>query len=256
MANQFARYPSLAGKSVLITGGGSGIGATMVERFLLQGSRVAFLDLDQTESEKLVARLSTAGETAPVFVACDITDIAALRGSIASIEEMWGAIDVLVNNAARDDRHNWEQVTPEYWDAAMAVNLRHHFFAIQAVAPGMRTRGSGSIINMSSISWVIPSTGLPAYITAKAAIVGLTRTMAHELGAAGIRVNCILPGGILTERQRRLWWTPEYEQEILGNQCIKRILTPDDVTSMVLFLASEEGSAITNQSYVVDGGWV
>ena len=256
MAHQFARYPSLSGKTVLISGGGSGIGATMVERFLEQEAKVTFLDVDQRESEKLVERLGTSKAAVPAFIACDVTDIAALRSSIVAAEQAMGAIDVLVNNAARDDRHNWEQVTPEYWDNAMAVNLRHHFFAIQAVAPGMRTRGSGSIINMSSISWVIPSTGLPAYITAKAAIAGLTRTMAHELGGAGIRVNCILPGGILTERQRRLWWTPEYEEEILGNQCIKRILTPDDVASMVLFLASEDSSAVTNQSYVVDGGWV
>jgi NAD(P)-dependent dehydrogenase (short-subunit alcohol dehydrogenase family) len=163
---------------------------------------------------------------------------------------------VLVNNAARDDRHKFADVTPEYWDERMAINLRHHFFAIQAVVPRMAAAGGGSIINMSSIAWKIPSTGLPAYVTAKAAIVGLTRTIAHELGAFNIRVNCVLPGAIATERQRRLWYTPEYLEEILSAQALKRTLVPEDVARLVLFLAADDSEAITNQSYVIDGGWV
>jgi len=253
--NSFAQYPSLQKKAVLITGGGSGIGAAMVEHFAEQGAQVAFFDLSSDASLKLVERLTPVTEPAPIFLHCDVTDTPALQESIRKVEERLGRIDVLVNNAARDDRHRWEEVTPEFWNASMAVNLHHHFFAIQAVANGMRVRGSGSIINMSSIAWLIPSTGLPAYVAAKAAIVGLTRTMAHELGEAGIRVNCVLPGGILTERQRRLWWTPEYEHEIMSNQCIKRTLTPDDVARLILFLAADDSSAITNQSYIVDGGW-
>jgi len=172
------------------------------------------------------------------------------------MEDRLGAVRILVNNAANDDRHKLSEVTPEYWDNRMAVNLRHHFFAIQSVVPGMRAAGGGSIINMSSIAWMIPSTGLPAYVTAKAAIVGLTRAMAHELGEANIRVNSVLPGAILTERQRRLWWTPEYEAEIMKRQALKQSVRPEDVARTVLFLGSADSSAITNQSYIVDGGWV
>ncbi|WP_158751935.1 SDR family NAD(P)-dependent oxidoreductase [Acidobacterium sp. S8] len=253
---RFARYPSLRGKGVLITGGGSGIGASMVEHFALQGAKVAFLDLVRGPSEELVESLSEIAEYAPLFLPCDLTDISALKQAIQGAEKTLGLIEVLVNNAANDERHAWEDVTPEYWDKMMAVCLRHQFFAMQAVAPGMKTRGQGSIINMSSISWMIPSTGLPAYVTAKAGIVGLTRTMAHELGPSGVRVNCVLPGAILTERQRRLWWTPEYENEILNGQSLKRSLMPEDVSRLVLFLAADDSSAITNQSYIVDGGWV
>jgi NAD(P)-dependent dehydrogenase (short-subunit alcohol dehydrogenase family) len=255
-SQQFATYPSLQGRLVLVTGGASGIGASMVEHFAAQGSQVAFLDLDQDAAGKLVRNISALGSAAPVFLRCDLTDIAALRAAIAEIHNRFGAIRVLINNAANDDRHKFAEVTPEYWDDRMAVNLRHQFFAIQAVAPNMASAGGGSIINMSSISWMIPSTGQPAYIAAKAAIVGLTRTMAHELGAKNIRVNSVLPGSILTERQRRLWLTPEYEAEILASQALKRSLLPEDVARLVLFLASDDSSAITNQAYVIDGGWV
>jgi D-xylose 1-dehydrogenase len=252
----FASYPSLQSRIVLISGGASGIGATMVEQFARQGSRVAFLDIASDLGQQLVDRLTPASTHAPVFLACDLTDISALRSGIDEIASNMGPIEVLVNNAANDSRHSYAELTPEGWDAAMAVNLRHQFFAIQAVAPGMMANGTGSIINMSSISWVIPSIGMPAYVTAKSAIIGLTRTMSHELGASNIRVNAVLPGAILTERQRRLWWTPEYESEIMRNQSLKRHLTEEEVARLVLFLAADDSSAITNQSYIVDGGWV
>ena len=254
--DRFARYPSLSEKVVLITGGGSGIGASMVKHFARQGAKVAFLDLAEDISRELVKNLTLRAQHSPLFIRCDLTDISALQSSIREAEAKLGSVEVLVNNAANDERHKWEEITPEYWDRMMEVNLRHHFFAIQGVAPGMKTRGQGSIINMSSISWMIPSTGLPAYVTAKAGIVGLTRTMARELGTSGIRVNCVLPGAILTEKQRRLWWTPEYEKQIMTGQSIKRALVPDDVSRLVLFLAADDSSAITGQNYIVDGGWV
>ena len=256
MATSFALYPSLRERLVLVTGGATGIGAAVVEQFALQGSHVVFLDVDATSSAQLIADLSTRCTHAPVFLPCDLTDIAALRAAVAQAEADHGAVHVLVNNAASDDRHAYSDVTPEYWDARMAVNLRHQFFAIQAVAPRMTAAGGGSIINMSSIAWRIPSTGMPAYVTCKAAIVGLTRTMAHELGKSNIRVNCVLPGAILTERQHRLWWTPEYEAEIFANQALKRSLAPEEVARLVLFLAADDSAGITNQSYVIDAGWV
>src|SRR6266702_3976488 len=256
VSNQYARFPSLQARPVLITGGASGIGAAMVEEFSLQGAKVAFLDVVTGPAEKLIRSLDGRSAHQPLFVQCDITDIDALQTAIRRVESHLGTIRVLVNNAANDDRHDVKDVTPEYWDNRMNVNLRHHFFTIQALSPGMKSAGGGSITNMSSIAWMIPSTGLPAYVTAKAAIVGLTRAMAHELGEANIRVNSVLPGAVLTERQRRLWWSPEYEKEIMGRQALKRNLMPDDVARLVLFLASDDSSAITNQSCVVDAGWV
>jgi len=256
IADRFATYPSLQDRAVLITGGGSGIGASMVEHFARQGAKVAFLDIWEEASKNLVVDLSNSVKHPPLFQLCDLRDIHSLRESIRQAENQLGAVEVLVNNAASDERHAWQDVTPEYWKQLMEVNLHHHFFAIQAVAPGMQARGQGSIINLSSISWMIPSTGLPAYVTAKAGIVGLTRTMAHELGPSGIRVNSVLPGAILTEKQQRLWWTPEYEREILASQALKRPLMADEVARLVLFLAADDSSAITNQSYVVVGGWV
>jgi NAD(P)-dependent dehydrogenase (short-subunit alcohol dehydrogenase family) len=253
---RFAKYPSLRERVVLVTGGATGIGAAVVEEFALQGSRVAFLDIDMNASSRLIADLSTRCSHIPVFLACDLTDIGALRAAVAQVEATHGAVHALVNNAASDDRHSYSDVTPEYWDGRMAINLRHQFFAIQAVAPRMIAAGGGSIINMSSIGWMIPSTGMPAYVTCKAAIVGLTRTMAHELGKSNIRVNSVLPGAILTERQRRRWWTPEYETEIMASQALKRSLAPEEVARLILFLAADDSGAITNQCYVVDGGWV
>ncbi len=254
--NRFARYPSLRDKVVLVTGGGSGIGASIVEHFALQGAKVALLDIAAEQSSQLVNDLASRCRRPPLFLYCDLTDIPALRKSVAQVEAQLGAVRVLVNNAASDDRHSFADVTPEYWDERMAVNLRHQFFAIQAVAPGMEAAGGGSIINMSSIVWKIPETGLPAYATAKAAIVGLTRTMAKELGGSNIRVNCVMPGAIMTERQKRMWLTPEYEAEIRDAQCLKRHLMPEDVSRLVLFLAADDSESITNQSYIVDGGWV
>jgi NAD(P)-dependent dehydrogenase (short-subunit alcohol dehydrogenase family) len=251
-----AQYPSLQNTVVVITGGASGIGAAMVEHFAMQGARVAFLDITKDSAASLITKLSSAVPTQPAFFKCDLTDIPALRSTIKKIETQFGAIRVLVNNAASDDRHNFAEVTPDYWDERLKVNLRHHFFAMQAVVPGMAQAGGGSIINMSSISWMIPSTGLPAYITAKAGIVGLTRTLSRELGGSNIRVNCISPGAIMTERQRRLWMTPEYLAEIMRSQSIKRELIPDDVAKLVLFLSSDDSSAITGQNFVIDGGWV
>ncbi len=252
----FASYPSLRGRPVLITGGGSGIGASLVEHFARQGAQVAFLDIAVEESERLAGSLASRCEYPPAFLACDLTDIVALRAAVAAVEARFGGVRVLVNNAANDDRHKFSEVTPEYWDQCMAVNLRHQFFAIQAVADRMAGAGGGSIVNLSSISWMVPSTGQPGYVTAKAGIVGLTRTMAHELAPRNIRVNAVLPGSIVTERQERLWLTPEYSARILAAQALKRRLLPPDVARLVLFLAAEDSAAITNQSFVVDGGWV
>jgi NAD(P)-dependent dehydrogenase (short-subunit alcohol dehydrogenase family) len=253
---RFASYPSLAGRTVLITGGGSGIGAAMVEQFAMQGSRVAFLDVADQVSRELVERLAPRCAHRPVFRHCDLTEITALRDAVAAVAAACGAPKVLVNNAGSDDRHTFAEVTPEYWDHRIAVNLKHQFFAAQAVAPGMRDAGGGSIINMSSIAWMIPSGNLSVYTTSKAAIVGMTRSLAHDLGDAGIRVNCVLPGAILTERQRRLWMSPEYEREVLSRQCIKRHILPEEVARLVLFLAADDSEAMTNQNYIIDGGWI
>ena len=256
MPGGFAIYPSLRDRVVLITGGGSGIGATLVEQFALQGSKVAFLDIAVDASRKLVESLSVRCAHAPLFLQCDLTDIKVLQTAVRKVKEQIGPVQVLVNNAANDDRHQFSEVTPEYWDDRMAVNLRHQFFAAQAVAPGMVAAGHGSIINMGSISWMVALPGLPVYLTAKAAIMGMTRALARELGPAGVRVNCVAPGAIMTERQRRLWVTPEYRAEILAKQCLKRELVPEDVARLVLFLGADDSSAMTNQAYVVDGGWL
>jgi D-xylose 1-dehydrogenase len=251
-----ASYPSLRDVCVLVTGGATGIGAALVEQFAVQGSRVAFFDLDEAGAGKLIEAISPRVAYSPIFLRCDLTDTAALRMAVKEVESQLGAIRTLVNNAANDDRHRFAEITPEYWDQRMDINLRHHFFAAQAVVLGMTRAGGGSIINMSSIAWMIPSTGLPAYVTAKAGIVGLTRTLAKELGSANIRVNAVSPGAIMTERQRRLWMTPDYIAEIMQRQSLKRELLPDDVARLVLFLASEDSSAITGQNFVIDGGWV
>jgi NAD(P)-dependent dehydrogenase (short-subunit alcohol dehydrogenase family) len=252
----FATYPSLRGRSVFVTGGATGIGASIVEHFARQGSRVAFLDVQDEEGRGLVERLRPAVETAPVYFYCDLARVLELKAVVSEAVTALGGVDVLVNNAANDQRHRIEDVTEEYFDQSIAVNLRPQFFMIQSVLPAMKKAGRGSIINMSSISWIIPSTGVPVYVTTKAAVVGLTRTMAHELGPAGIRVNAVLPGAIATEKQKRHVYTPEYKSEIMASQALKRDILPEDVARLVLFLGADDSSAITNQSYIIDGGWV
>lgn len=252
----WATYPSLEGRVVVVTGGATGIGAAIVEGFAAQQAQAVFLDVQEDAAAELSARLEKNGSKRPVFFPCDLTRADQLQETVSEILSRFGTIDVLVNNAANDVRHRIDEVTPESWDRMMAVNLKHQFFMTQAVVPAMRRAGRGSIINMSSISWVIPSTGVPVYVTAKAAIVGLTRTLAHELGGDNIRVNCVMPGAIATERQRRLWLTEEYKTEVLKRQALKRLIEPEEVARLVMFLASDDSAAITNQSYVIDGGWV
>jgi D-xylose 1-dehydrogenase len=250
----FATYPSLSNRTVLITGGASGIGEKLVEAFAAQSAQVIFLDIQDEAANALIHRLQQQGAPNPTYFSCDLTDTASLKNCLQTIQAHF-EIDVLINNAGNDTRHTLEDVTPDLWDRTMAINLKHQFFVTQAIAPGMKQRQRGSIINMSSIAWAIPSTGLPVYVTAKAAIVGLTRTLAHELGPHGIRVNCILPGAILTERQKKLWFTDAYIAEVLSRQALKRLLIPDEVARLALFLAADDSSAITNQSYAIDGGW-
>lgn len=252
---QFATYPSLRDRVVIVTGGASGIGESIVDAFARQQARVCFLDVQDDAAASLAERLR-GRRNLPAFHHCDLTDTAALQSTIQRIVDELGTVDVLVNNAGNDTRHAFSEVTPEFWDQAIAVNLKHQFFAAQAVIPVMQRARRGSIINMSSISWVIPSVGLPVYVTAKAGIVGMTRTLAHEVGRDNIRVNAILPGAIHTERQKRLWFTEEYQAEILRNQALKRMILPEEVARLVLFLAADDSAAITSQSYVIDAGWV
>lgn len=248
MRGAFATYPSLSGASVIVTGGASGIGETIVRAFVEQGAKVGFLDLDA----KAGARL--ASEVGARFEHCDLRDIAALQACVAALNEANGAATVLINNAARDDRHDWREVTPDYWDERMQTNLRHMFFAIQAVAPDMARSGGGSIINMGSNSWWEAADGFPAYATAKSAVHGLTRTMARELGPDDIRVNTVVPGWIMTERQKELWVTPEAIEKHLENQCLKTLIAPEHVARMVLFLASEDAAMCTANNYMVEAG--
>ena len=251
----YAIYPSLLDRVAIVTGGASGIGEAIVEAFAAQGTRVCFLDVQDDPATALVDRLM-GYRNPPVYYHCDLTDIGALQKSVAIIEDQCGQIHVLVNNAGNDMRHRVLEVTPEFWDFTMAINLKHQFFAAQAVIPVMQRAKHGSIINLSSIGWIIPSIHQSVYVTAKAAIVGMTRTLAHEIGKDNIRVNAIMPGAVLTERQRRLWLTDAYKAEVLENQALKRMILPEEVARLALFLAADDSSAITNQSYVIDAGWV
>ena len=257
-----ASYPSLADRVVLITGGGSGIGASFTEHFWRQRCRVAFFDIDDAASNALVARLrdedvgNTMGTTPPHYERCDVTDIDMVRAKVKSVEATVGAVRVLINNASRDDRKDMFDITPEYWDRALAVNLRHQFFVTQAVAPAMIAAGGGSVIMMGSISWIRGRAGMAGYTTSKAGINGLTRTMARELGALNIRVNCIVPGAVVTERQQQLWLQPEDEQRFLDLQALKFRLQPEDVARAALFLASDESRGIAGQNLIVDAGIV
>jgi len=245
MTTSTARYASLAGRAVLITGGASGIGAHMVREFAAQGAQVTFLDIDATAGAALAAELPQTR-----FLACDLTDIPALRAAVAAA----GPVDVLINNAARDDRHTLESVEPDYWRRTLAVNLDHQFFATQAVTAGMKSRQAGAIIMMGSISWMRARGGMVGYTAAKAAINGMTRTLARELGEHGIRVNCIVPGAINTDRQARLWRTPEIDRQIIENQALKIELDGSHIARMALFLASDESNGITGQNFIVDAG--
>lgn len=248
MSDRFARYPSLDGRAVLVTGGGSGIGAAIVARFADQGARVAFLDVDAEAGAR------TAAATGAVFLPCDLRDVAALRAAVAEAAHAIGDITVLVNNAARDDRHALETVEPDYWDERMATNLRHQFFCAQSVVPMMRRAGGGSIVNLGSVSWMKAQGGMPAYTTAKAAVRGLTRGLARDLGPDRIRVNEVVPGWVYTERQIALWVTPEAEAASQARQCLKGRIMPDDIARMVLWLAADDSAMVTAQHFVVDGG--
>ncbi|HRJ70467.1 MAG TPA: SDR family NAD(P)-dependent oxidoreductase [Beijerinckiaceae bacterium] len=249
-----AIYPDLNGKTVLVTGGGSGIGASIVEHFARQGSKVGFIDIAEAPSRRLAADLTAAGH-AVRFELADLTDIAALRQAIANVRAAFGPITILVNNAAHDDRHPTETVTPEYFDDRIAVNFKHQFFAAQAVLADMKAAGGGAIVNFSSVSWVAGMGGMAVYTAAKSAVVGLTRSLARDYGPFNIRVNAIAPGWILTERQVTKWMTPEGEKALFERQSLKRKLFPPDIARVVLFMASQEASAISGQHYVVDGGW-
>ena len=254
MSEGFAIYPSLRDRVVFVTGGASGIGAEHVTQFAAQGAKVAFVDIADGAAQALIGKIETAGHPAPFYRHCDLKDIAALQAVIAEVGRHLGPITVLVNNAANDQRHRFEDVTVEYWDERLATNLRHQFFAIQAVAPMMRSAGGGSIINFGSVSWHSLQGGMPAYTTAKAAVEGLTRGMARDLGPDRIRVNTVIPGWIMTERQITLWLTPEGERNLMQVQCLKEKLAPADVTRMVLWLASDDSRMCTAQLWVVDAG--
>jgi NAD(P)-dependent dehydrogenase (short-subunit alcohol dehydrogenase family) len=254
MTANLAIYPSLEGKVVFVTGGGSGIGAAIVAGFARQKALVGFVDIDEVASSRLVRDLEGTGPP-PRFIRCDIREIESLRAAVGTVQSELGDIGVLVNNAARDDRHAIETVTVEYWDERVAVNLRHQFFASQAVVDQMKRLGGGSIINFGSISWMTASGGMPAYTTSKAAVHGLTRGLARDLGPYNIRANTVTPGWVMTERQLALWVTPEGEERMDQAQCLRGRLKPDDLANMVLFLASDDARMITSQNFVVDAGW-
>lgn len=248
----YASYPSLAGKTVIVTGGATGLGAEFVHQFVSQGARVGFVDIDEKAGGELAAELGSD----VLFVPCDVRDIPSLESAIAQIGAEFGPATVLVNNAAHDKRHSIDELDVAYWDDRMAVNLRHQFFATRALLPVMKAAGGGSIINLGSISAHIDLMDLVGYITAKAGIEGLTRTLARELGPDNIRVNCVIPGWIMTERQLRDWVTPEAAQQIERNQCLTNPLYPADVARMVLWLAADDSAMCTAQNWVVDGGWL
>lgn len=246
-----AIYPDLAGKTVIVTGGAGGIGEAITRAFTAQGSRVGVLDRDTARGERVQEELGEAIR----FVSCDVTDIDGLKAAIQGVRDAFGPIDCLINNAAHDERHKTLEVTEAYWDGRIAVNLKHQFFAAQAVLPDMMAARSGAIVNLGSCSWIIGQGGMAAYTASKSAVLGLTRSLARDFGEYGIRVNAVAPGWIMTERQLELWVTPETEKSIYENQCLKRRLVPEDIARVVVFLCSEDASAITSQHHIVDGGW-
>jgi NAD(P)-dependent dehydrogenase (short-subunit alcohol dehydrogenase family) len=250
----FASYPSLKDRAVFVSGGGSGIGASIVEHFAEQGAKVGFCDIDDAASQALVAKISAAGHAAPTYRRCDVRDIAAYQAVLAELAGRLGTFTVLINNAARDDRHDLEEVTPAYWDERIAVNLRHQYFAIQAVVPGMKRAGGGSIVNFSSVSYHAMTPRLSVYQAAKAAVIGMSRGLARDLGPDRIRLNSITPGWIMTQRQIDLWLTPEAEAALMQAQCLKEKVYPPDIARMALWLAADDSRMVTAQNFVVDGG--
>ena len=253
--DEIANYPSLKNKVVIITGGASGIGESIVEHFLQQGSKVAFLDKEEILGRNLVKKFKNFNHL-PVFKLCDLTNIENLKQSIDEIKQELGLVSILINNAANDERHSIDSVTEEFWDDRMNVNLKHYFFAIQSVYKDMKKLGDGKIVNIGSFSWMLGLGNMPGYTTAKSAIMGLTRTIARDLGEFNIRVNCVVPGWIITDRQKKLWLTDKIKKEQLERQCIKRMLLPKDIAKPVLFFSSDQSSGISAQNYVVDGGIV
>ncbi|HST45182.1 MAG TPA: SDR family oxidoreductase [Luteimonas sp.] len=251
-----AAYPSLAGRAVLVTGGATGIGASFVEQFARQGSSVAFLDLDAEAGRALAHRLSASVPLPPVFQACDITDLEALQAAIAALRARTGPFAVLVNNAANDVRHALADTTAAQFDASIAVNLRHQYFAIQAVFPDMRAVGGGSVICLGSTGWMIKNAGYPMYAMAKSAVHGLVNGLARDLGRERIRINALVPGWVITEKQRRLWLDADGEAAIARSQCLPGYLAPDDLARAALFLAADDSRMCTGQTLIVDGGWV
>jgi NAD(P)-dependent dehydrogenase (short-subunit alcohol dehydrogenase family) len=255
MDTRQARYPDLAGRSVIVTGGGSGIGAAITRAFVAQEAKVGFIDIAEASSRALVAELG--GDAAHVrYVRADLRDVGALQAAIAEIAGAHGDADVLVNNAGWDERHAAEATTVELFDEMIAINLRHAFFAAQAVLPGMKAKGGGAIINFSSISWMAGSGGMPVYTAAKSAMIGLTRSLARDYGPHNIRVNAVAPGWVKTERQVEKWLTPDGDKARIEAQCLKTWVLPEDIARFVLFLASQEARVCTGQHYVVDAGWV
>jgi len=251
----YASYPSLSDRTVFVTGGADGIGRSIVQQFAAQGSRVAFVDVQVDKGRDLVDRcISEKSRYVPIFLEVDLTDIEALREAIATAQHDMGSVEVLVNNAASDDRHSWQDMTPEYWDNRISTNLRHYFFAIQATAPAMIEAGSGSIINIGSSSYMMQEDFFPGYAIAKSGVEGITRTMARTFGPHNVRVNTVLPGWCATEKQLSMWWTPEGEAQTLEDQALKRRIYPDEFAQMVLWLAADDGAACTAQSFMVDGG--
>ena len=252
--SSLASYPSLRGKNIFVTGGGTGIGAAIVSAFAEQGARVAFVDVAVAESEELAQSLQAQGATV-WWQRCDVRDVPALQTAVVQAGAALGDFSTLVNNVARDDRHTLESVTPEYWDERMAVNQRPAFFAIQAVVPGMRRLGAGSVINLGSTGWQTKGSGYPCYAVAKSSVNGLTRGLADSLGADRIRINTVSPGWVMTERQVRMWLDAAGEADLQRNQCLPDKLMPSDVARMVLFLASDDGAMCTAQEFKVDAGW-
>ena len=251
---QITVYPSLANKLVFISGGSSGIGANVVRHFAAQGSQVAFCGTKTNGGDELIAEIEAAGQPQPIYAACDVRDTLAYQSLLKNIIAAHGPIHVLVNNAGRDDRHAMEDVTPEIWDDRLNLNLKHYFFAIQAVAPAMTQAGGGVVVNMGSVSWMRGRPDLVGYTTAKAGILGLTRTLARELGPRNIRVNAVVPGAIVTERQTKLHRDPVADQAFLDAQCLKIRLDPSHVSRVTLFLASDDSNGMTGQHVLVDAG--